>query len=326
MPSVDRPLYAAVEAGGTKFVCAVGTGPEDLRAVCRIPTTTPAETLAAVVAHFQKCEAAHGKISALGIGTFGPAGVQLGAADYGKITTTPKPGWADTDVLGTLRAAFPVPAGFDTDVNAAALGEARWGAAQDVRSVLYLTVGTGIGGGFYNHGQLLHGLLHPEMGHIRLPHDLTADPFPGACPWHGDCLEGLASGAAMTARWQTPGAQLPSTHPAWKLEAHYLGLACANFFCTLSPHRILLGGGVMDAPGLLAMVRLATVQALAGYLRHPALEAGLADLIGAPGLGERSGICGALALAADALARDREKWGPDCIPPEAVPSTRHDCI
>jgi fructokinase len=297
-----QPLYAAIEAGGTKFVCAVGTGPDDLRDEVRLPTTTPRETLASVVAHLQKCQDRHGKISALGVGTFGPAGVHPGAVDYGKITTTPKPGWADTDLLGTLLAAFPVPAGFDTDVNAAALGEFRWGAAQGIASVLYLTVGTGIGGGFCLNGQPLHGLLHPEMGHIHLPHDRLRDPFPGACPWHADCLEGLASGTAMQQRWQTGGQHLPPDHPAWELEAEYLGMACANFLCTLSPQRIILGGGVMEAPGLLEKVRQATLRSLAGYLRHPEISSGLESTIIAPGLGNRSGICGALALAEAACA------------------------
>jgi fructokinase len=291
------PLYAAIEAGGTKFVCAVGTGPGDVREEVRLPTTSPSETLAAVVAHFKTCQEKHGEISALGIGTFGPAGVDRTAPDYGKITTTPKSGWADTDLLGALLAEFPVPAGFDTDVNAAALGEFRWGAAQGIGSVLYLTVGTGIGGGYCLNGQPLHGLLHPEMGHIYVPHDRVRDPFIGACPWHADCLEGLASGTAMEQRWQTGGRNLPADHPAWELEATYLGLACANFLCTLSPQRIILGGGVMEAPGLLTKVRQATGRSLAGYLRHPEIAAGLESIIVAPGLGNRSGLCGALALA-----------------------------
>ena len=296
---MSAPLYAAIEAGGTKFVCAVGTGPDDLRDSVRIPTTTPAETLAAVSAHFQACEERHGAIAAIGIGTFGPAGVAPGGSDFGKITTTPKPGWADTDLLGTIQAAFPVPVGFDTDVNAAALGEYRWGAARGFSSVLYLTVGTGIGGGFCLDGQLLHGLLHPEMGHIRVPHDFARDPYPGACPWHQDCLEGLASGTAMRARWGISGNDLPSDHPAWDLEAEYLGLACANFLCTLSPQKIILGGGVMEAPGLLEKVRVQTLRSLGGYLRLPNLP----EILVSPGMGSHSGLCGALGLAAAAFEK-----------------------
>lgn len=295
-----KPLYAAIEAGGTKFICAVGTGPEDLREILRIPTTDPTTTLRAVTAHLQHCQTLHGPITALGIGTFGPAGVTPGTPDYGKITTTPKAGWQDTDLLGAMRQSFSIPMGFDTDVNAAALAEARWGAGQGCELVLYLTIGTGIGGGLCWNGTLLHGLLHPEMGHIRIPHDLQRDPFPGACPWHRDCLEGLASGPAIEQRWQQPATQLAPDHPAWELEAHYLGLACANFLCTLSPQKILLGGGVMDVPGLLEKVRHATATSLAHYLRQPQIQSGLLEIILPPGLGSHAGLCGALALAMSA--------------------------
>ena len=291
------PLLAAIEAGGTKFVCAVGTGPEDLREIVRLPTTDPQSTLAAVTAHLLHCQQLHGRIAAIGVGTFGPAGVTPGTPDYGKITTTPKAGWQDTDVLGHLRQSFDVPMAFDTDVNAAALSEYRWGAGQGSESVLYLTIGTGIGGGFCWNGKLLHGLLHPEMGHIRLPHDLERDPFAGACPWHGDCLEGLASGPAIEKRWQTKAENLEPGHAAWELEAHYLGTACADFLCTLSPQKIVMGGGVMDVPGLIEKVRVAATRQLADYLRHPEIQAGLGAVIVPPGLGARSGLCGALALA-----------------------------
>lgn len=295
------PLFAAIEAGGTKFVVAVGTGPDNMQDVVRIPTTSPTETLAAVTSHLLNCESKHGKISGIGVGTFGPAGVSPNAPDYGKITTTPKPGWADVDILGHLREQFHVPMAFDTDVNAAALGEWKWGAGKNCDSVLYITVGTGIGGGFCLNGQPLHGLIHPEMGHIRLPHDLAKDPFAGVCPWHGDCLEGLASGTAMKERWQQPAQDLPEDHEAWQLEAHYLGLACANFLCSLSPQKIVLGGGVMETPGLIDKVRLATQSLLNGYLRHPQIESGLSELIVAPGLGNRAGLCGSLALIMESV-------------------------
>jgi fructokinase len=296
-----KPLLGAIEAGGTKFVCAVGTGPDDVRDVIRIPTTTPSETLAAVVAHLKACEKKHGPMDAIGVGTFGPAGVHQRETDYGFITTTPKPHWADTDVLGNLRKHFAVPMGFDTDVNAAALGEWKWGAGNGSSSVLYLTVGTGIGGGFCLHGKPLHGLLHPEMGHIRIPHDASRDAFPGSCPWHENCLEGLASGFAMEQRWGKKGIELPADHPAWDLEAHYLGIACANFLCTLSPKKIILGGGVLEAPGLLEKIHHETRLALNGYLRHSALTDSIATLIVRPGLGNHAGLCGAMALAADSL-------------------------
>lgn len=285
-------LNAAIEAGGTKIMCAVGTGPDDLREVTRIPTTDPQTTLEAVAAALESAQQKHGRIHSIGIGTFGPAGVDPRAPDYGWITTTPKPGWGNTDVLGKLRSHFSVPMIFDTDVNAAALGEWKWGVAQGCDSVLYLTVGTGIGGGICLHGRQLHGMLHPEMGHIRVPHDRERDPFAGACPWHGDCLEGLASGFAMEQRWKTRGETLPPDHPAWDLQAYYLGTACANFILTLSPQRVILGGGVMSVPGLFEKVTAVTMEMLGGYLKS-----GNIGQIVRPGLGDRAGLCGALALA-----------------------------
>ena len=210
------PLYGAIEAGGTKFVCAVGTGPDDLRAEARFPTTTPAETLDRTISFFLEQQTRLGEpVAALGVGSFGPVDPNPASPTFGYITTTPKPGWANTDVVGALRRVFPVPVGFDTDVNAAALGEFRWGAAQGLDTFIYLTIGTGLGGGGMVGGRLIHGLVHPEMGHIRIPHDWAADPFPGACPYHGDCFEGLAAGPALEQRWQQRGETLPDDHPAW---------------------------------------------------------------------------------------------------------------
>lgn len=294
------PLIGAVEAGGTKFMVAVGTGPDDLRDVTRIPTTTPAETLAKVTAYFQEAAAKHGAPAAFGVGTFGPAGVHPGRKDFGYITTTPKAGWAHTDLLAALRAAADVPMAFDTDVNAAACGEWKHGAGRECGAVLYLTVGTGIGGGFVIDGRPLHGLIHPEMGHIRTPR-AGGDNFAGACPWHGACLEGMASGPAIAARWGKPAGELPPDHPAWEMEAEYLALACVNFLTCLSPEKVILGGGVMDQPQLLPMIRRRTAALLNGYLSHPGIASGLEDIIVAPGLGSRSGLAGALALGAAAL-------------------------
>ncbi len=209
---------------------------------------------------------------------------------YGYITSTPKPGWANCNLAGKVEQALGVPVGFDTDVNAAALGEAEWGAGQGLSDLLYLTVGTGIGGGAIAGGNVVHGLAHPEMGHIRIPHDTARDPYPGACPFHGDCLEGLASGPAMQHRWGAPAEQLPPDHPAWALEAHYLALAVTNFALTLSPRRIILGGGVMQ-PHLFQPIRDEVQRLLNGYVRHPA------EYIVPPKLGGRSGILGALVLA-----------------------------
>ena len=288
------PLYGAIEAGGTKFVLAVGSGPDDLRDVVRVPTGEPAETLAECVSYFQMAGVKHGPLAGVGVATFGPAGVTRGAADYGFITTTPKPGWQHTDVAGTLQRALGVPVAFDTDVNGAALAEWRWGAGQGCGVVLYITVGTGIGGGVVIDGRPLHGLLHPEMGHLQLPR-AEGDTYAGCCPWHGDCLEGMASGPALAGRWGTGVAGLPLDHAAWELEAHYLAHACVNFILTLSPQRIILGGGVMDQP-LLPAIRRRVQSLLAGYLQHPLLEDGLESWIVAPGLGNRSGILGAIAL------------------------------
>ncbi len=287
-------LYGGIEAGGTKIVCALGSGPTDMRAEMRIPTTTPEETLGQIITFFQQQAS---PIAAIGIGAFGPLSPDPNAPDYGFITTTPKPGWANVDVAGTIGRALSVPVGFDTDVNVAALGEARWGAAQGLHTFLYLTVGTGIGGGGLSNGRLMHGLLHPEMGHILLPHNRERDPFSGVCPYHGDCLEGLASGPAMRARWGEAAETLPADHPAWALEAHYLALACVNFICTLSPQRIILGGGVMNQSQLFPLIRREVQNLLNGYVQAPAILQHIDTYIVPPALGGRAGVLGALALA-----------------------------
>jgi len=290
-------LVAGIEAGGTKFVCAVGTGPDDIRAETRVPTTTPAETLDRVLRFFHDQQAAHGALEAIGIGSFGPVDLHPASARFGHITSTPKAGWADTDLVGPLGAAFGVPIAFDTDVNAAAIGEWRWGAGQGVDSLLYLTVGTGIGGGALVGGRPIHGLVHPEMGHVRVPHDRAADPFPGVCPFHGDCLEGLASGPALHARWGVAAEALPADHPAWALEARYLALALHDYVCTLSPERIVVGGGVAAPPHLLPRVRRELATQLNGYIQAPEVLDGLHRYVVAPALGSRSGVLGALAMA-----------------------------
>ncbi len=209
----QRRSYGAIEAGGTKWVCAVGNGPDDISSETRFPTTTPAETLRRTIAFFQEFQRG-GRLDAIGVGSFGPVDLDPRSPTYGSITSMPKPGWANVNVVGTLRQALGVPVAFDTDVNAAGLGEYRWGAAQDCEVVIYLTIGTGVGGGVLIQGRPLHGLLHPEMGHMRLPHDRQRDPFPGNCPYHGDCLEGLASGPALAQRWGRPAETLGADHPA----------------------------------------------------------------------------------------------------------------
>ena len=279
-------MFGAIEAGGTKFVCGVGTGPDDLEVV-HIPTTTPAETVGACIEHLGRYN-----LQAVGIASFGPLNLR-----NGHITSTPKAGWTDFDIAGTIGRALHVVVGYDTDVNGAALGEARWGAARDVTDFLYLTIGTGIGGGAMSNGRVVHGMLHPEMGHIRIPHDPVRDPFAGICPYHGDCLEGLASGPAVQARWGVPGSELSADHPAWKLEARYLALGLANWVCTLSPERIVMGGGVMQQRHLFTLVREELACLLNGYIRSHQILEGLDTYIVPPMLGSRSGVLGALVLA-----------------------------
>ena len=287
-------LFGCIEAGGTKFVCGVGTGPDDLRC-STFPTTTPAATMENVVAFFRQQKGSN--LSAVGVGSFGPIDLHPESATFGFITSTPKVEWANFDLAGTLQRELEIPIGFDTDVNAAAAGEARWGAGRGIADFLYLTVGTGIGGGAMVNGEVIHGLLHPEMGHIRIPHDLQADPYRGACPYHRDCLEGLAAGPAMEARWGVPAAQLPADHPGWALEARYLALGLASWVCTLSPERMILGGGVMQQPQLFPMVRQELVRLLNGYIHASALLDGIDQYVVPPALGNRAGALGSLVLA-----------------------------
>jgi fructokinase len=289
-------LYGGVEAGGTKFVCILGSGPQDVRAEARFPTTTPQETLGRVVAFFQEHSQTQ-PIAGIGVSCFGPIDLDPESPTYGYITTTPKPGWAFTDVVHSLEQALQVPVAFDTDVNGAALGEFTWGAAQSADPCLYLTIGTGIGGGGILNGGPLHGLVHPEMGHIRLPHDWQADPFPGACPFHGDCFEGMAAGPALEKRWGQRGETLPLDHPAWALEAEYIAQALCVLICTLSPKKIVIGGGVMQHPALFPMIRGRVLELLNGYVKSPAILEHIDQYIVPPGLGNRSGSLGAIALA-----------------------------
>ncbi|MFQ5679657.1 MAG: ROK family protein [Gemmatimonadota bacterium] len=297
-------LVGGLEAGGTKFVCGVGTGPGDVRCEARFPTTSPEETISRVIDFFREQRERHGPPAALGIGTFGPAVVDPASPTYGRIVSTPKSGWASVNLKGVIQEALDLPVAFDTDVNAAALGEWRWGVARELRTFVYLTVGTGIGGGIIANGGLLHGFLHPEMGHIPVPHDREADPFEGSCPFHGDCLEGLASGPAMQARWGSPPERLPPEHPAWELEARYLGLALWSYTNILSPQRIALGGGIMEQAHLFPRVRREVRNLSGGYALFPAVskdspggEEPLDDYIVPPALGRRAGLLGAFALA-----------------------------
>ena len=292
-------MLGGIEAGGTKFICAVGSGPDDL-VKSQFPTTTPEATLSQVVQFFRNNGGRD--LEAIGIGSFGPVDLDLASPTYGFITSTPKPGWSNFDLVGSVVKALKVPVGFDTDVNAALLGEWRWGAAQGLANAIYLTIGTGIGGGVMVHGQVVHGLVHPEIGHLRLPHDLALDPFPGICPFHKDCLEGLASGPAIEKRWGRKATALPADHRAWELEAHYLALALANLTLTISPQRILLGGGVMQQPHLFRMIRDEFAFVLNGYVRHPDILDHLDQYIVPPKLGGDAGVVGSLFLAAQEAA------------------------
>ena len=275
-------------------MCGVGTGPDDLQ-LTTVPTTSPQATIDQIIAFFR--DQAGRELSAVGIGAFGPVDLHPESPTFGFITSTPKVGWQQYDLASTLYRALQVPIGFDTDVNAAAAGEARWGAGRGLPNFLYLTVGTGIGGGALVNGEVIHGLLHPEMGHIRIPHDLGADPFPGSCPYHKDCLEGLASGPAMQARWGKRAQELPADHPAWALEAHYLALGLATWVCTVSPERILLGGGVMQQASLFPMIRQELLRLLNGYIDAKPLLNDVDSYVAPPELGSRAGVLGAMVLA-----------------------------
>lgn len=290
-------LYGGIEGGGTKFICAVGTGPGDVRAETRIPTTTPDETLDRAIEFLKEQDRSHGRLAALGMASFGPIDPRPASPTYGQILPTPKPGWTGADLVSTLKAAFDLPIGFDLDVNAAALAEWRWGALQYCDPAVYLTVGTGIGGGILINGSLVHGLLHPEMGHVLLPHDRDADPFPGSCPFHGDCFEGLATGPAMEKRWGQKAETLPPDHPAWALEAHYISVALADYILTLSPQRIVLGGGVMQQSQLFPRIHREVKSILNGYVQSPQVLDRIEDYIVPTGLGGRAGVLGAIALA-----------------------------
>ncbi len=302
---MTMPLVGALEAGGTKCVCAIGRGPADLQAITRIATTTPDETLAAVNAYFTGQMAGGTAIEAVGIACFGPVDLSPGSNHWGHVTATPKAGWQNIDVAGPIARATVLPVAFDTDVNGAALAEARWGAGQGADPVIYVTVGTGIGGGAVVNGRPVHGLVHTEMGHIRVQRHRD-DAFPGRCPWHGDCLEGLACGPALIDRWGDDVADLPPDHPAWAMQADYLGQLCATLILICSPQRLILGGGVMAQTHLYDAVRSRTRELLAGYVAHPLAADRIAQLIVAPGLGERAGLLGALALAQDRLAAGDE--------------------
>ena len=298
----NKKIFATIEGGGTKFICAVADAQNNLLREVRIPTTLPQETLRACADFFLQAQHELGSLSAIGIACFGPLDPRPSSPTYGHILATPKPGWGNTDVFGFLQQDLgaDLPIGFDTDVNAAVLAESRWGAGQGFGNLVYLTIGTGIGGGALVNGELLHGYAHPEMGHILLPVHPSDISFKGNCPFHGTCLEGLASGPAIEARWHQKAASLSPDHPAWQLEAHYLALGLMNICLILAPDRIILGGRVLNQDFLLPMIRKELTRLLANYLQLPQI-ADMENYVVPSGLAGIAGLYGGLALAHQAL-------------------------
>ncbi len=296
---MTKPRFGGIETGGSKFRCAVGTGPDNLSEVVRIPTTDPDQTLGRVIDHFRQIAG----LAAVGIASFGPVEVDKASPRWGSILATPKAGWSHFDIAGQLSKALAVPVGFDTDVNGALLAEWRWGAAMGSKAAAYVTVGTGIGGGFILRGETLHGARHPEVGHIvprRHPRDAE---FTGTCPFHGDCLEGLASGPAIEARWGGTLAGLPLDHEAHEIVAWYLAQLVVAIQAFIAPERLILGGGVMQTPGLYPRVRTLARDFAAGYFGDGATDVNYDDLICAPRFGDQAGLLGAICLAEAAWIR-----------------------
>lgn len=284
-------MLGAIEAGGTKFVCAVGDAEGNIVERIQIPTTVPEETMEEVIAFFQKYP-----LESMGIGSFGPIDVNQESPTYGYITSTPKTAWKNYPFVRVIKDAFDIPVGFNTDVNAAALGEAKLGAAKGLDSCLYITVGTGIGAGAVVQGKLLQGLTHPEMGHILVRRH-SEDQYGGKCPYHKDCLEGLAAGPAIEERWGEKGIQLSNREEVWNLEAYYIAQALMQYILILSPKKIILGGGVMKQKQVFSYIHKHLLQLINGYVELPELS----DYIVSPGLGDNAGITGSLLLAQEAL-------------------------
>jgi fructokinase len=297
------PLLAGVELGGTKCICILGTGPADIQAQVELPTLAPAATLAAIAAALDEWGAEGREFSALGIAAFGPLNLRRDSPRHGWLQRTPKPGWTDTDVLGFFARRYQVPTGIDTDVNAAARAEGRWGGAQGLADFVYITVGTGIGAGVIVNGLPVSGANHTELGHIRVVR-VPGDNFPGVCPFHGDCLEGLAAGPAIAARTQRDPGELAPEDPVWSHVAHALAQLCQTLVLTVGPRRIFMGGGVMvRQPQLFAIIRERLRCSLNGYLAIDEVGAGIDRFIVPSGLGVAVGPLGALAIAADQQIR-----------------------
>lgn len=288
-------MLAGIEAGGTKMVCTVSDAELNLKGSAVFPTTTPQETIAEMINYFRKFD-----IDAVGIGSFGPIDLNPKSPTYGYITKTPKTGWSDFDFVGVFKKAFGVPVGFDTDVNAAILGEVYKGAAYGCNNAIYITIGTGVGVGVYCNGGLVHGLVHPEAGHILLNRH-PEDSFEGSCPFHKNCVEGMASGPAIEKRWGKSPKLLIENDKVWELEAYYIAQAVASYILTYSPEKVILWGGVMHQDKLFDMVRSNVREILNGYVHSEMVASKIDQYIVKPALGEKPGITGALCLARIAL-------------------------
>jgi fructokinase len=293
-------VFGAVEGGGTKFVAMIGTSPTDVVDQITLPTTVPDETIGGVIEFLQRPRPGL-ELAAVGVATFGPICLDRTSPAYGCTTATTKVGWNDIRIVGPMAVRLGVPIGWDTDVNGAVLGESRWGAGIDLDPVLYLTIGTGIGGGALVNGATIRGLVHPEMGHVPMP-TIDGDPFPGICSFHGRCLEGIASGPAIAARADRPVAEIDPEDPIWDLTARYIAYGLTGFVVTLSPKRIILGGGVMHQTHLLPKIRRALVDILNGYVAAPELGNRIDSYVVPSPLGQKAGLYGALVLAERALA------------------------
>ena len=283
-------LLGALEAGGTKMVLAIGNENGEIFNRMSIPTETPVITVPKIIAYFKDKN-----IEALGIGSFGPVDLDKESKTFGYITSTPKLAWANYDIVGEIKKELRIPVGFDTDVNAAALGEATWGSIKGLSSGIYITVGTGIGVGVYMNGSLLHGMLHPEAGHVLLSKH-SSDTFEGVCPYHPNCMEGLASGPSIEKRWKEKAIALADRKEVWELEAYYLAQGIANYILTLSPHKIVLGGGVMHQEQLFPLIRSQVVKLLNGYVKTAQI-ADIDNYIVPASLNDNQGIMGCIQLA-----------------------------
>jgi fructokinase len=290
-------ILGSIDANSTKFVCGIGNENGDIIEKISFQTTTPEETLQLVTDYFKDKQ-----IEALGVGSFGPIDLNQESSTYGFITSTPKKHWKNVNLLGELKKHLNIPMAFDTDVNAAALGELEWGAAKGLDSCIYMTVGTGIGVGAIAEGKLIHGMLHPEMGHILVKRH-EDDTYKGNCPFHGDCLEGMASGPAIENRWGQKGVVLSANSQVWELEAYYLAQALVNYILVLSPKKLIIGGGVMQQKQLFPMIIENVVNLLNGYIQHENLLVDIDDYIVPPELGDNAGLCGALALAKNTVSK-----------------------